>query len=173
MPLFANYGRLFQTGYVTRDLDIAMATVRRELGAGDFYVAEHTVPVLADGEPGEITMGVAIASCDGRQLEIIQPIAGAIEIYTQGFDFAAADLVFHHIGIGVTGAHANWEALAAELAAQGQPFKVLFPPDPGPEPLARYGYVDTRRWCGHYTEFLWWSEALHDSPTYPGFAVDR
>ena len=169
MPLFATYRHMFQTGYVTRDLDRAMATVQREMGAGDFYVAQHTVPVWADGELAEITMGVAIASSGKRQLEIIQPISGAIGIYTDGIDFTAGDLIFHHVGFGVTGPHANWEALEAEVAVQGNSFKVLSLPVPGPDPMARYGYVDTRSWCGHYTEFLWWSEALFDSPTYPGF----
>jgi hypothetical protein len=160
---------MFQTGYVTRDLDQAMVAVERELGAKDFLVMEPTVPVWADGESDEITMRVAIASKGKRQLEIIQPISGAIGLYTDGIDFDAADLIFHHIGFGVTGPHANWENLEAEVASQGSTFKVLSKPVPGPDPMARYGYVDTRRWCGHYTEFLWWSEALFDSPTYPGF----
>ena len=169
MSLFASYRHLFQAGYVTHDLERAMETVTREFGAGDYYLAEHTVPVSVDGKADEITMRVAIASADGRQLEIIQPVSGAVGIYTEGIDFTASDIVFHHVGIGVTGSHANWEALEAEIAAQGQAFKVLFPPEPGPEPMVRYGYVDTRRWCGHYTEYLWWGEALCDSPTYPGF----
>jgi hypothetical protein len=173
MTLLTGYRHIFQAGYVTRDLERAMAALVNELGPTDFYVAEHTVPVRADGELGEITMRVAIAFAGGRQIEVIQPIAGAIGLYVDGIDFTASDLVFHHIGIGVTGPHANWEALEAQLAAKGQSFKVLFPPEPGPDPVVRYGYLDTRRWCGHYTEYLWWSEAMHGNPTYPGFDTDR
>lgn len=155
MTLLAGYRNIFQMGYVARDLDRAMKAIVCEIGPTDFHVAQHTVPVRADGELAEITMGVAIASAGGRQLEVIQPISGAIELYVDGADFSASDIVFHHIGIGVTGPHSNWEALEARLAANGQSFKVLFPPEPPADPIARYGYVDTRKWCGHYTEYLW------------------
>jgi hypothetical protein len=173
MTLLTGYQHIFQVGYVTRDLDRAMMVIDHEIGPTDFLVAEHTVPVLADGEPSEITMRVAITSAGGRQIEVIQPVAGAIGLYIDGIDFAASDLVFHHIGIGVTGPHTNWETLEAQLGALGRSFKVLFPPEPGPDPLARYGYLDTRAWCGHYTEYLWWSEAMRGSPTYPGFDTDQ
>lgn len=38
---------------------------------------------------------------------------------------------------------------------------------PEPEPIARYGYVDTRSWSGHYTKYFWWSEAMADLPSFP------
>lgn len=172
MTLLGGYRHIFQVGYVTRHLDRAMGAIVRELGPTDFHVTEHTVPVRVDGELAEITMEVAITSAGGRQLEVIEPLAGAVGLYVDGIDFAASDLIFHHIGIGVTGPHANWEALEAQLEAKGQSFKVLFPPQCPPDPIARYGYLDTRAWCGHYTEYLWWSDAMHENPTYPGFGTD-
>lgn len=167
MALFADYRNTYQLGYVTRDLDRAMAAAEREIGPLDFLVMDHTVPVRADGEAGEIVMRVAIATQGRQQIEIIQPQAGLIGIYTQAIDFTASDLVFHHVGIAVTGGHDNWERLEAELAGKGRDFKVLFPPEAGPDPVVRYGYVDTRQWCGHYTEYLWWSEAMAAAPTFP------
>lgn len=84
--MFASYEHMFQTGFVTRDLDRAMPAVERELGAKDFLVIEPTVPVWADGKSDEITMHVAIAPQGKRQLETIQPLSGAIGLYTDGID---------------------------------------------------------------------------------------
>ena len=167
MTLFEDYRNFYQLGYVTRDLDRAVAAVQRDIGPLDFLITEHTVPVRADNVCGEISMRVAMATAGRQQIEIIEPLAGLTAIYTQDIDFAAADIVFHHVGIAVIGGHDNWERLEAALDGKGQPFKVLFPPEPGPDPVVRYGYVDTRRWCGHYTEYLWWSESMNGIPTFP------
>jgi len=161
----------YQLGYVARDLERAMAAVEREIGPVDFMVTEPVVPVLADGVAGEIAMRVALATRGRQQIEIIEPVSGLTGIYTQAIDFSASDIIFHHVGIAVTGGHDNWIALEAELATKGQGFKLLFPPEPGPDPVVRYGYIDTRKWCGHYTEYLWWSDAMNGVPTFPDKAL--
>lgn len=171
MTFLADYRNMYQLGYVTRDLEKAIAMAEREIGPLDFHVTEPEVPVRSDDTLGDIGMRVALAMSGRQQIEIIQPLSGLTGIYVEDVDFDASDMVFHHVGIAVTGTHENWERLEAELSAKGQAFRLLFPPEPGPQPVARYGYVDTRRWCGHYTEYLWWSEALADSPTFPDRAL--
>lgn len=112
-------------------------------------------------------MRVALATRGRQQIEIIEPVSGLTGIYTQDIDFSASDIIFHHVGIAVTGGTTIGSRSRPGLAAKGQGFKLLFPPEPGPDPVVRYGYVDTRKWCGHYTEYLWWSDAMNGVPTFP------
>lgn len=167
MSLLADYGNLYQLGYVTRDLERGMAAIHREIGPADFVLTETDMPVRADGVIADVRMRVALATVGSRQIEIIEPISGAVGIYTEGIDLSAADIVFHHVGLAVPGLDGDWERLEAELAERDLAFKLVFPPEPMADPVARFAYVDTRHWCGHYTEYLWWSDALDGGPTFP------
>lgn len=173
MALFDNIRHLYQLGYVTRDLDRAVDAYQEAAGPLEFMVSEQAVTVRADGEVGELRMRVALATSGRHQIEIIEPQSGLTGIYTQGLDFAQAPFVFHHVGIGIFGPHANWQALEAEMQARGQSFKLLFPPALDPDPFVQFGYVDTRGLLGHYTEYLWWGPVLAGSPTFPVLEPDR
>lgn len=153
--------------YVTQDLGAAMDIAGKKLGIDHFHVIDTEYAALVGGEVRDLRLKAAIANTERHQFEIIQPVSGAIEVYTDDIDYRGRALAFHHVGLAVTGPFASWEAVEAEVCASGDGFVVVCPPEPEPDPKVRYGYVDTRAWCGHYTEYLWWAPELNGNPAFP------
>lgn len=160
MTIAARYGELFQMSYITRDLDAAVAHAREALGVGDMAITEAEVEVLCYGKLRPLKVRAAMANVGRNQLEIIEPVSGAIEIYTNEVDLSAHILNFHHIAIAVRGGFENWLALLDEVRASGDAFAFLYPPEPTPEDKLCFCYVDTRARLSHYTEYLWVDEAI-------------
>ena len=160
MTIGERYGELFQMSYITRDLDAAMAHAREMLGIESFHTSESEIEVLSYGEPRKLAVRAAMANIGSRQFEIIQPVSGAIEIYTDEVDLSGHILNFHHTAIAVRGGYQEWQKLLAEIEASGDAFAYLFPAQQRPDQGLSFCYVDTRRRIGHYTEFLWVDPAL-------------
>lgn len=167
MKLGARYGELFQMSYITRDIHAAVEHARSELGIDNFHVSEARAEVLSEGRVQELVLNAAIANIGRHQFEILQPISGPIHFYLDEVDLDSHILNFHHIAIAVTGGHDNWLKLLDEVRASGDAFAFSFPVEPGPDDQLCFCYVDTRRRLGHYTEYLWWAEALNDMPSVP------
>lgn len=167
MQLGARYGELFQMSYITRDLDEAVAHAQETLGVGDFFITDPTVEVLSFGKRQDLTIRAAIANIGRHQFEIIQPVSGPVNVYTDSVDLGAHILNFHHIAIAVTGGHDNWLKLLDEVRASGDEFGFLCPCEPSPDDQLAFCYVDTRERLGHYTEYLWWDKAMDDLPSVP------
>lgn len=157
--LGARYGQLVQMSYVTRDMDAAVAHAEAELGITGLARSQAEIEVLSYGTRRPLAVKSAIANVGEpgkvRQFEIIEPISGAIEIYTEAVDLSGPILNFHHVAVAVPGPYSEWEALLAEVRASGDAFAFLFPAEPSPEAGLCFCYVDTRRRVGHYTEYLW------------------
>lgn len=160
MTIAARYGELFQMSYITRDLDAAMAHCKAELGIETFSTTEADIEVQSFGKMRPLKIRAAMANIGRNQFEIIQPISGAIEVYTDEVDLDAHILNYHHIAIAVRGPIENWFALLDEVRASGDEFAFLMPPKPTPEDKLCFCYVDTRKRLGHYTEYLWVDESL-------------
>lgn len=167
MTIAARYGELFQMSYITRDLDAAMAHCREELGIESFSTTEAEIEVQSFGQMRPLKIRAAMANIGRNQFEIIQPISGAIEVYTDEVDLADHILNYHHIAIAVRGPFANWLALLAEVRASGDEFAFLMPPEPTADDKVCFCYVDTRKRLGHYTEYLWVDEAIKPIPAMP------
>ncbi|MDG2005660.1 MAG: hypothetical protein P8J20_20230 [Novosphingobium sp.] len=167
MQLGARYGELFQISYITRDMDAAIEHARTELGIDNFHVGEATAEVLSGGKVQELVLIAAMANIGRHQFEILQPISGPTHIYTDEVDLDAHILNFHHHAIAVTGGHDSWDTLLAEVRASGDEIAFLFPAEPSPDDQLAFCYVDTRKRLGHYTEYLWWDDALNDMPSVP------
>ncbi|WP_159977412.1 MULTISPECIES: VOC family protein [unclassified Novosphingobium] len=167
----ARYGQLAQMSYVTRDMDAAVAHAETQLGITGLVRSQADIEVMSHGQRRRLAVKSAIANMGPpgavRQFEIIQPVAGATEIYTDAVDLGAHILGFHHIGIAVPGAYSEWENLLAQVRASGDEFAYLFPAEPSPEAKLCFCYVDTRRQLGHYTEYLWADPALAGIPVAP------
>lgn len=161
------YGQLVQMSYITRDMDAAVAHAEAGLGITGIARSEAQIEVLSHGERQPLAVKSAIANHGGRQFEIIQPVSGAIGIYTDAVDLSGHLLNFHHVGIAVEGDHAEWERLLAEVRASGDEFAYLFPAVPSPEDRLCFCYVDTRKRIGHYTEYLWAHPSLKGIPAAP------
>lgn len=160
MTIGDRYGELFQMSYITRDLDAAIAHAKEHLGIDSFHTSDSEIEVLSYGEKKTLAVRAAMANIGSRQLEIIQPVSGATEIYTDAVDLSGHILNFHHTAIAVRGGYDAWQALLAEVEASGDAFAYLFPAEQRPDQGLSFCYVDTRHRIGHYTEFLWVDPAL-------------
>ncbi|MEJ5977470.1 VOC family protein [Novosphingobium sp. PS1R-30] len=167
MTIGARYGELFQMSYITRDLDAAMDHCREHLGITEFHTTDAEMELMSFGQMRPLKVRAAMANVGRNQFEIIQPVAGAIEIYTDEVDLDAHILNYHHIAIAVRGGIDNWLALLAEVRASGDEFAYLFPAEPGPDDKLCFCYVDTRKRLGHYTEYLWVDEGIKPIPAMP------
>lgn len=167
MHVGQHYGDLVQMSYITRDMDAAIAHAESELGISGLESSESEIEVLSFGEKRMLGVKAAIANFGARQFEIIQPVSGAIEIYTEEVDLSRHILNFHHIGIAVPGPYEAWEAVLAAIGQSGDQFAYLFPAAPSPEDKLCFCYVDTRRRLGHYTEYLWADPSLAGIPAAP------
>lgn len=167
MQLGSRYGDLFQMSYVTRDLDAAVAVATGELGLPPFRLSRSAIEVLADGRVQTLEVRAAVAVVGRSQFEIIEPVAGPIEIYTAAADLSERLLNFHHVGIAIRGGHAEWVRLLRELEANGDEIVYLYPPDAAPDAKVCFCYVDTQTRLGHYTEYLWWHPSLTGLPAFP------
>jgi hypothetical protein len=163
----SRYGDLFQMSYVTRDRDAAVAHARSELGFAEFRLSESATAVLAGGRVQTLELRAAMATVGRRQIEIIEPVSGPIEVYTAGIDLSARMLTFHHMAIAVRGGMEDWERLLAEVRRSGDEIAYLFPAAPETEARVRFCYVDTRAAIGHFTEYLWWDPLLDGTPGFP------
>lgn len=160
MQLGARYGDLFQMSYITRDLDAAMAHCKQELGITDFATSDSEVEVLSFGKMRPLKIRAAFANIGRHQFELIEPVSGATEIYTDEVDLSKHIINYHHIAIAVRGGIDKWMDLLAEVRASGDEFAFLFPAEPTPDDKVCFCYVDTRKRLGHYTEYLWVDEAI-------------
>jgi hypothetical protein len=168
MQLGLRYGDLFQMSYITRDMDAAVAHCEKELGITNFFVSETGAPVLSGGKVQEIRLNAAIANIGRHQFEILQPLSGPTHVYTDAVDLNAHIINFHHIAIAVRGGYDQFKKVLAEVRASGDEIAFLHPPvDQDEEPFVAFMYVDTRKRLGHYTEYLWWSEAMKGQPSIP------
>lgn len=156
----SRYGQLVQMSYITRDMDAAVAHAETELDITGLTRSEAEIEVLCYGEKRPLAVKSAIANVGTRQFEIIQPVSGAIEIYTEAVDLSAHVLNFHHIGIAVPGSYAEWQRLLEDVKTNGDEFAYLFPAVPSSASKLCFCYVDTRRRLGHYTEYLWADPSL-------------
>ncbi len=160
MALGDRWGELFQLSYITRDLDAAMAHCKAKLGVPHFETTDAEVEVLSYGKLRPLKIRAAFGNVGRHQLELIEPVSGAIEIYTEAVDLSAHIVNFHHIAIAVRGGIEQWLELLEEVRASGDEFAFLCPPEPGPDDKVCFAYVDTRHSIGHYTEYLWIDEGI-------------
>lgn len=169
--LGARYGQLIQMSYATRDMDAAVAHAEAELGITGLRRSEAEIEVMSYGERRRLGVKSAIANIGApgalRQFEIIEPVSGVTQIYTDAVDLSAHVLAFHHVAVAVPGPYAAWEALLADVRASGDQFALLFPAEPSPDDKLCFCYVDTRRRIGHYTEYLWADPSLAGLPVAP------
>ncbi len=167
MSIAARYGQLFQMSYITRDLDAAMAHAKEHMGIEHFDTTDAEVEVQSFGEMKPLKIRAAFANIGRNQFEIIQPISGAINVYTDEVDLSKHILNFHHVAIAVRGGIAQWRELLAEVRASGDEFAFLSPVEATDEDKVCFCYVDTRKRLGHYTEYLWVDETIKPIPAMP------
>jgi len=138
----------YQNGYVTHDLEGALALVEGRYGLTGWARFEAEVPVRTIA--GEETMSVRIASAwaGGLHIEIVEPLGGADGHYRTLLPTDPDDPTprLHHWALR----RDDLPAMRAELASSGLPLAFA-----GENPAMVFAYMDARASLGHYLEFVW------------------
>jgi hypothetical protein len=141
---------VWQFGYVTTDLDQAIAFMSERFGL------EHCLKLPAGGtffagdEPAEFEAKFAMGSRGGTIVELIEPVGGVVDFYTRLLpdDRQTFAVRLHHIATFMDPGDEEWERLQTILAASE--LKVDYTlVIPG---RVRAGYVDTTAELGHWLE---------------------
>jgi hypothetical protein len=155
--LFRNF---LQLGYVTDDIDAAAAYLEFTAGAGPCLKSYGTslgggrLPaaggprsafavvdgVLAD----EWTIDVALVNAGATNLEVIRPVAGAVDLYRDAVR-PGEPATLHHVGFTVD----DFDEASAVVAASGRSWAQY-----GDSGEIRFGYLDLRAELGHYVEVM-------------------
>jgi hypothetical protein len=140
-------GRHYQNAYVTRNVDKAVAGFKQYADLRALMEIEVAVQMWTPRGEGRGVQKLAFAWVGDLNYELIEPKEGdALAIYR---DALPTDdrLVFHHVCHLVD----DFDALMARV--EKQPFPVVL--KGGSPGMLEFVYVDTRRWLGHYTEYVW------------------
>jgi hypothetical protein len=144
-------GRHFQNAYVTRDIEKWVAHFEENAQIDRLLRHEGTTVVDVYGVPATQTCKLAFLWIGGLQYELIQPVDGKVEIYSDGLP-ADDGLAFHHICTRID----DWDDFRARVAEQPLPI-VLERDSEGPG--LKFLYLDARATVGHYLEYVWMSDA--------------
>ena len=142
----------YQNAYVTHDIDKARDLLSERYGLEDWINFEMELPVRTPGGERQLGVKVGCAWAGSLQIELIEPVSGAVEPYLPYLPADESDFTprFHHISLR----RDNYDDMQAEIARLGLPFVCE-----GGIPDLLYTYVDGRGTFGHYVEFVWASEA--------------
>lgn len=139
----------FQLAYVTRDIDDAAKRMAAQNGLAPFTLHHIDIPCFGRNENCVAKIGV---SWNGdRQIELIEPVSGAVELYRDALPPAGVAGAFHHIGVKVQGGLSDWEARRDAMLAAGHRIAL----QGGVEDRVRFAYFDMRDTLGHYVELIW------------------
>jgi len=138
-------GEFFQLGYVTRNLDRAIALYRERYGVTE-WLRFDTASSMPPGTPGPF-MEVALAYNGPVMLELIQPAPSDPGIYGEALrDDGGVNL--HHLGY--LSEEPRFGTLATDYEAQGFDVPVKLSSPMGLSLI----YVDTRSDNGLYSEYV-------------------
>lgn len=141
-------GLHYQNGYITRDIDKAIAAFRDRGGVGDVLSFEVPVEVTTPKGKGTAVSKLAFIWVNNLQYELIQPVSGFVDVYTD--ELPEDDSVkFHHTCMRVP----DWDNFRRRVEQQGYPVVL----EGGSEHL-RFLYIDARDLLGHYLEYVWMTD---------------
>ncbi len=140
-----------QLGYVTNDLDRARAVFAETYAVPDFFIWNN-VPVHMElfGKPATAELSLGFAWLADTMIELIMPVSGSIEVYMPGIEGPDFGLKLHHIGMGIAGTEADFDARLQADVARGYPLVNI-----SRAAMGSYTLLDARKTYGHYVEYLW------------------
>jgi hypothetical protein len=149
---FTNF---FQTAYVTRSLERGIEYfTRRHAGLRFTEIKadrlEFTIP------DGVAKLRVAVGWVDGLQIEIIEPVSGAIEIYAEGLPAREDAVALHHLGMWIAGGREAWDKFRASIDDERIALE-------GGRDAMKFIYLNERASLGHHLEYVWMSDAFVDA----------
>ena len=138
-------GYHYQNAYVTRNIDKAVDAFRSRSGVTQVSQIEVTTEVWTPKGSGPATNRLAFIWVDNMQYELIEPVSGLVDIYSDALP-ADDGLKFHHAAMRVT----DWNAFRARVEQAAYPVAME-----GGSDLLKYLYLDARDHVGHYFEYVW------------------
>jgi catechol 2,3-dioxygenase-like lactoylglutathione lyase family enzyme len=139
---------VIQLAYVTDDIDAAVAWFEGTLGTSGCHTRyKSSLGGIAhvDGElVDEWVIDVALVNAGPTNLEIIQPVSGAVDLY-RGAIRPGAPATFHHIGVRVD----DFDEATALIEEAGRRWELH-----GDNGAIRFGYVDLSAELGHHLEVM-------------------
>ncbi len=148
LPTFAGF---VQIGYVTTDLTQAIKLF------ADQHNVQHWAELrdlTIEVQPGQnATLNIGLCWVGNVQLELIQPVSGATEVYREPLPAQGFAVRLHHLA-QLIGTEAEFERQRNELQAQGQKLAINGAQAGG---AVRYFYTDQRATLGHYIEHIYYS----------------
>jgi len=143
MPDINLLSGFFQQGYLTTDIDRALAHYRDNLGVGQFHVFDTSA-----SHPGSNLM-VALGWVGNVMVELIQPRGEVPPVYADTLPDEDFAIRFHHFGYLLPDRE-RYRATLAALEQQGLPV-VQRREDTGSIDLC---YFDARQSLGHHLEYV-------------------
>lgn len=140
------FGRFFQLGYVTRDLESAVRTLVDEQQAMLIDLIEDFKDQA--GQPVVIRR-LAHLMLGDAEIELIEPRLDWQSLYLEALPEKGIAMAFHHIGYMQPDVE-QWEVAMARAEERGMVTVMK-----GSTPRARFAYLDTRAHNGHYSELVW------------------
>lgn len=136
------FSGFFQFGYVTRNVDAAVATFREKFGPVEFLI---NAPQPIDGRASP-TRRIALAYIDDIMTEIIEPDPAQETIYDHAVPATEGPIQLHHFGYLID----DHAAMLERLRTMGYAVP-LYGSMPG---ALDYSYADTRADLGVFSEFI-------------------
>jgi len=144
-PEFPSFGRFFQLGYVTRNIDAALERLKERTGANQIDLI-HDVR----DEKGQFVAleHLSHLSLPGVEFEVIQPRMDWPSIYVDALPACDDDIGLHHLGFIVSD-EAAWDAAVKRFGQANAPIAMA-----GETSKVRFAYIDARAQMGHYVELV-------------------
>lgn len=136
----------YQNAYVTRDLDAALGIFRTQYGFEGFKRMEVSYELRTPRARGSASVKLALGWIDNVQYELIEPVAGLVDVYREGLD-DRRPMCFHHVCMRVP----DWTKFRAQVDEEKRPV-VMEGGTPG---HLLWLYIDARDTLGHYLEYCW------------------
>lgn len=136
-------GHHYQNAYVTRNMDQAIKKFEAHADIRQLIQTEVTVDVWTPKGNGTQTNKLAFLWVGDLQYELIEPVAGDVDIYRDALPNDDKPK-FHHICMRVN----DWQDFRARV--DQQPFPVVLE---GGSDALRFLYLDARDFLGHYLEY--------------------
>ena len=135
-------GHHFQNAYITRDIEKGLATFA-QWGVEPFLRHEADIEIQTPSGPARLANRIAFLWVDNLQYELIQPVSGYVDFYTNELP-ADDSMRFHHVCSRVE----DWDAFRAGIDESSLVLE-------GGHDHLRFCYIDARDTVGHYLEFNW------------------
>lgn len=142
------FGDLMQIAYVTDDIDAATEYLQADLGTAPFHINRGSSlggEIEVAGEiADEWVIDAAISYAGSTNIEIIRPVRGAVQLYSNRIR-PGSPVSFHHLGYRVD----DFDAASAIVSAAGRSWV-----QHATWGDIRFGYLDLTDELGHYVEVM-------------------